>query len=160
MIKSFVYNGRKVSVDLSTLPDGRYRAVIEDREYVFLPGNLPDGGMVLPLGGERHTVYTAAQGGDTLVALDGAVYTLSTPDSRSRRRSGSASGDLTAQMPGQVRDVLVNEGDAVTKGQPILLLEAMKMEIRVAAPADGTLKKLLVKPGDIVARGQPLAEIG
>lgn len=159
MIKSFVYNGRTVSVDLEPLSDGHYRAVIEDREYVFSPETLSDGGMTFSLGGERQTVYTAAQAGDTLVALDGAVYVLSPAEMRNRR-GGSASGDLTAQMPGQVREVLAREGDAVHKGQPILLLEAMKMEIKVAAPADGTLKRLLVKPGDIVARGQPLAEIG
>lgn len=159
MIKSFAYNGRTVSVDLTPLPDGRYRAVIEDREYVFSPKMLPDGGMTFSLGGKRQTVYTAAQAGDTLVALDGAVYTLSPAEMRNRRRGRSASGDLTAQMPGQVRELLAREGDAVHKGQPILLLEAMKMEIKVAAPADGILKRLLVKPGDIVARGQPLAEI-
>ncbi|MBK8035170.1 MAG: acetyl-CoA carboxylase biotin carboxyl carrier protein subunit [Chloroflexi bacterium] len=63
-------------------------------------------------------------------------------------------------MPGQVRELLAAEGDAVERGQPILLLEAMKMEIRVTAPIAGTVKRLLVKAGDVVERGQRLAEIG
>ena len=62
-------------------------------------------------------------------------------------------------MPGQVRAVNVSEGDAVTKGQTLLVLEAMKMEIRVHAPRDGVVKKLLVKQGQTVEREQILIEI-
>ena len=47
----------------------------------------------------------------------------------------------------------------VDRGQPLLLQEAMKMEIRVTAPVAGTVKRLLVKVGDVVERGQRLAEI-
>ncbi len=63
-------------------------------------------------------------------------------------------------MPGQVRAVNVKEGDAVTKGQTLLLLEAMKMEIRVQSPRDGLVKKLYVQQGQTVEREQLLVEIG
>lgn len=165
MIKSFVYDGRTVTVDLTPLPDGRIRASIEDREYIFAPQTLPDGGVVLSLNGERHTAYTAVQGTDQQVAVDGMVYSLSAPEARGsegrtgRRRGSPGSGDLTAQMPGQVREVLVEEAASVQRGQTILLLEAMKMEIRVTAPSAGVVKRLLVKAGDVVERGQLLAEI-
>ena len=62
-------------------------------------------------------------------------------------------------MPGQVREVFVRAGDAVKSGQTLLLLEAMKMEIRVSAPADGRVKRLLVQAGDVVDRGQRLVEM-
>jgi biotin carboxyl carrier protein len=71
-------------------------------------------------------------------------------------RSG---GDLTAQMPGQVVETLVSDGESVASGQTLVILEAMKMEIRIAAPADGVVKKVLVSQGDIVDRGQPLVEM-
>ena len=62
-------------------------------------------------------------------------------------------------MPGQVRAVNVNEGDAVPKGQTLLVLEDMKMEIRVQALQNGLVKKLLVKQGQTVEREQMLIEI-
>jgi biotin carboxyl carrier protein len=62
-------------------------------------------------------------------------------------------------MPGQVRAVNVSEGDAVTKGQTLLILEAMKMEIRVQSPQTGTVKKLFVEQGQSVEREQILVEI-
>ncbi|MCB9457792.1 MAG: biotin/lipoyl-binding protein [Anaerolineaceae bacterium] len=62
-------------------------------------------------------------------------------------------------MPGQVVNVLVAVGDSVTRGQTLVVLEAMKMEIRVAAPGDGTVRRLLVAQGDVVERGQLLLEV-
>ena len=62
-------------------------------------------------------------------------------------------------MPGQVRELLVTAGETVTRGQTLLLLEAMKMEIRITAPSDGRVKRLLVAAGDVVDRGQRLVEM-
>jgi biotin carboxyl carrier protein len=62
-------------------------------------------------------------------------------------------------MPGQVRIVNVNAGDLVTKGQTLLVLEAMKMEIRIQAPQTGKIKAVLVKPGQTVEREQILIEM-
>ncbi|NOG48992.1 MAG: acetyl-CoA carboxylase biotin carboxyl carrier protein subunit [Chloroflexi bacterium] len=57
-------------------------------------------------------------------------------------------------MPGQVVDVLVKAGQTVTAGQPLIVLEAMKMEIRIGAPTDGIVREVLVKKGDVVDRDQ------
>ena len=62
-------------------------------------------------------------------------------------------------MPGQVRQVLVSEGDEVENGQTLLLLEAMKMEIRIQANMDGVLAKLHVAEGETVDKDATLAEI-
>jgi acetyl/propionyl-CoA carboxylase alpha subunit len=79
-----------------------------------------------------------------------------------RRAAGRVGGNemLEAAMPGQVRAVLVEEGDAVEKGQALALLEAMKMEIKVAAPHAGRVAKVLITAGQVVDRGQRLFELG
>jgi biotin carboxyl carrier protein len=62
-------------------------------------------------------------------------------------------------MPGQVVKILVAEGEAVRRGQPLMVLEAMKMEIRINAPRDGHVTRLLCQPGQVVERGQTLLEL-
>jgi biotin carboxyl carrier protein len=158
---AFVYAGETVTVDLTPQPDGRLRARVGGREYAVSVTPLPDGGLLLDIDGARHTVYTAVSGADRLIAHDGAVYTVSPPGGRTAkaRGAGSAGGDLTAAMPGVVRAVLVSEGDAVTRGAGIVVLEAMKMEMRITAPHDGTVTRLAVNAGDVVTRGQLLAVI-
>jgi acetyl/propionyl-CoA carboxylase alpha subunit len=66
---------------------------------------------------------------------------------------------LTAQMPGTVIDVLVSEGTEVAARQPLLVLEAMKMETPVVSPYDATVRKVHVVEGDRVAAGAPLVEL-
>jgi pyruvate carboxylase subunit B len=62
-------------------------------------------------------------------------------------------------MPAQVREVRVREGDLVEKGQTLLLLEAMKMEIRLQAPHGGRVARLLASAGSQVDRDQVLVEL-
>ena len=70
-----------------------------------------------------------------------------------------ASGSLLAPMPGTVVDVLVDKGAEVVAGQPVLVLEAMKMQHTVAAPHDGVVTVLDVQPGTQVAAGDVLAVV-
>jgi 3-methylcrotonyl-CoA carboxylase alpha subunit len=65
-------------------------------------------------------------------------------------------GSLSAPMPGKVIALLVADGEAVRRGQPLLVMEAMKMEHTIAAPADGVVERLLYRVGDQVAEGAPL----
>jgi biotin carboxyl carrier protein len=62
-------------------------------------------------------------------------------------------------MPGQVLRVLVEVGETVEQGQPVMVVEAMKMQLEIAAPHTGVVRSLAVGPGDKVAPGIPLAEI-
>jgi acetyl/propionyl-CoA carboxylase alpha subunit len=66
---------------------------------------------------------------------------------------------LSAQMPGTVLRVLVSEGESVTARQPLLVLEAMKMETPVTSPHGATVRRLLVAEGDQVAAGEKLVEL-
>ena len=159
MIHTYEVNGVMVTIQIEPSPDGTYTATIGEREYSVEVMALRDGGWLLNIGGERLRVYGAAQGSTRYVNVAGRQHTLTVPDMSRRRRAGGGGGDLTAQMPGQVLDVLVRAGDAVEPGQTLLLLEAMKMEIRVAAPRAGVVKRLLVSTGAVVERGQKLVEI-
>jgi len=66
---------------------------------------------------------------------------------------------IEAPLPGTIFKVIVNEGDAVKKGDTILVLEAMKMENNILAEKDGIVKKLLVSEGQSVLQGDILVEI-
>ncbi|HUB75793.1 MAG TPA: biotin carboxylase N-terminal domain-containing protein, partial [Solirubrobacteraceae bacterium] len=70
-----------------------------------------------------------------------------------------ADGELRAPMPGQVLLVPASVGDAVSAGDPVVVLESMKMELVLAAPIDGSVTELTVAPGDKVAVDQPLARV-
>jgi biotin carboxyl carrier protein len=66
---------------------------------------------------------------------------------------------VTAMLPGVVARILVKEGDKVKAGDPILILEAMKMENEVTSPKEGVVKQIVVKEGDRVEAGDLLAVI-
>ena len=73
--------------------------------------------------------------------------------------SHTEGGRLTAPMPGKILSFSVKAGDLVKKGQPLAVMEAMKMEHTIAAPADGVVEELLYAPGDQVTEGSELLKI-
>lgn len=75
------------------------------------------------------------------------------------RRQASEPGHVTTNMPGNIVEVLVAQGDVVKAGQPVLVTEAMKMEAEVQAPIDGTVCDIHVSKGDRVTPGEVLIEI-
>lgn len=75
------------------------------------------------------------------------------------RPDASESNDLLANLSGMVVEIKVNEGDKVSKGQPLIVLEAMKMENILNATKDGTVSKIHFKPGDNVTTGEVIIEI-
>ncbi|TLX61170.1 oxaloacetate decarboxylase subunit alpha [Stutzerimonas nosocomialis] len=75
------------------------------------------------------------------------------------RRQASGPGDVSTNMPGNIVEVLVAEGDTVKPGQALLIAEAMKMETEVQAPIAGTVKAIHVTKGDRVNPGETLVEI-
>lgn len=70
--------------------------------------------------------------------------------------NGTQPKDLKAPMPGLILDIKVTDGQAVLKGDAVIILEAMKMENVIKAPADGTVKTVKVKKGDNVEKNQVL----
>jgi biotin carboxyl carrier protein len=115
--------------------------------------------------GKIVTARVASDGQKRWIHMDGATLVLERAEPNTARaqthgaREGTGSGIVIAPMPGQVRAVLVQEGDAVTAGQPLALLEAMKMELKVSAPHDGIVSKIYVTQGQSVEREQILTEV-
>lgn len=72
--------------------------------------------------------------------------------------SVASSGDIQALLPGRIVSVGVQPGDEVTTGQPVAVIESMKMEQTIASSRDGKVKSVSVSPGDTVAYGQTLIE--
>jgi 3-methylcrotonyl-CoA carboxylase alpha subunit len=101
------------------------------------------------------TVYQLGEQVSVFAAAGSAQATV--VDTLSHAGEGHAeAGRLTAPMPGKVIAYLVKRGDAIKTGQPLAVLEAMKMEHTIAAPRDGTVAELLFAPGDQVSEGGEL----
>ena len=138
----------------------------------------PGGGQTLVMGAQRWPFEAVARGGQVHdVSLGERRWTLSVYATGERfsvfAPEGSAvvdefdpivhsadgaaeGGRLTAPMPGKVIAFLVQAGDSVTKGQPLAVMEAMKMEHTIAAPRDGRVDELLYAVGDQVSEGEEL----
>ncbi|MCH7409624.1 acetyl-CoA carboxylase biotin carboxyl carrier protein subunit [Belliella sp. DSM 111904] len=71
---------------------------------------------------------------------------------------GSQAKEIKAPMPGLIFDLKVKEGDEVKKGDPVLILEAMKMENIIKSPGDGIVKNVKIKKGDSVEKNQVLIQ--
>ena len=156
---SYIYHGETHTIDLVRQADGSYTARIAGREVAFHAGQSLPGTWILHIGGKQIIAHSTASAENRYVHLDGGQYTLERATSRRRRHAGGGgSGGLTAEMPGQVLEVRVKAGDSVESGQVLVVLEAMKMEIRIQAPDHGTVSKVLVATGDVVERGQSLIE--
>lgn len=83
------------------------------------------------------------------------------PAAKPAASAGAAGGEvLNSPLPGVILSINVKEGDAVKKGDTVIVLEAMKMENAIDAPCDGTIKSLKVQKGDSVLEGAPLLVIG
>jgi acetyl-CoA/propionyl-CoA carboxylase biotin carboxyl carrier protein len=121
-----------------------------------------DGTDLLVESAAGSTRYAWAVDGDTLwLGRHGDTWALTELRETIDRTgvAGSRTGRLTSPMPGTVLAVAVAPGESVKTGQPLVVVEAMKMEHVVAASAPGTVQEVLVKPGDAVVLDQPLVVV-
>ena len=105
--------------------------------------------------------------GELGVLLRGRLYPIKVEDERARRlseasgRSAAASGEVAIKspMPGLIVAVKVSAGEAVTKGQPLVILESMKMENELKSPRAGKVASVRVEPRQAVEQGQVLVVV-
>jgi len=110
----------------------------------------------------------SVEGDDTRVAVTiaGHVYDIEIEDERERaahaaaREAAKHGGLIKAVMPGVVVELLVSPGETVAEGQPLLILEAMKMQNEIKATSAAVIEKLHVDAGQAVASGAPLVTLG
>ncbi len=162
---NFQLDGTTHTIDLHKTSHG-YRAVLNGQEFLIDMFQNRGDELLLKLNDKPVRAYIASDGTRRWIWIDGKTVPLTvasgTPRSEKRRPSERArSGEriVAAPMPGVVRAVKISKGEAVTKGQVLLILEAMKMEIHVKAHRAGTLTQLNARVGQTVEREQVLAEI-
>ena len=155
------WQGEAVEVLLKVQHDGGSVLVVGDAALAFASRALGDNryDVVLGTGSDtRRFALTVYQVGEqvSVFAAQGSAQ-ASVVDTLAHAGEGhKEAGRLTAPMPGKVIAYLVKAGDAIKTGQPLAVLEAMKMEHTIAAPRDGTVAELLFAPGDQVSEGGEL----
>jgi acetyl-CoA/propionyl-CoA carboxylase biotin carboxyl carrier protein len=115
--------------------------------------------LAVTLDGERRTWAHARDGAVTRVGIDGRAWGFREEVVALGRDLHGAGAALEAPMPGSVLAVRVRDGDSVRAGDVLVVLESMKMELEVVAPAAGTVQGLAVAPGDRVTGGQLLVGV-
>ncbi len=139
-------NGEQFAPDVVRLGDNRFHVIHGNGSY------------------EAEVVHADPAAKAFTFKIDGTLYRVSVRDRfdqllEQMGMGGGGAGlvkDLKAPMPGLILSVAVAEGQAVKKGDPLLILEAMKMENVIKAPADATVKAVKVRKGDSVDKNQVL----
>ncbi len=106
-----------------------------------------------------RSAVAVRSGGKVLVSYNGQTYVVEKAAAHALGGAAQGSGSLVAPMPGQVVDVLVSDGETVTEGQKLAVVEAMKTHQPLFAPFDGVVAGVAVKKGDQVSEGQALLQV-
>src|SRR5690242_21670567 len=161
---------------ITTVEDKQFLVEIIDDKHVSVDGKVYEvdfesvnGQPVysLILDGKSHESYVAAGDQDWQVLIRGRLYPVTVEDEREQRLRSAAGGGvaetgefrLRAPMPGLVVAVPVSEGQAIQKGQVLLILESMKMQNELKSPRDGTAGRIRVKAGETVEQKQTLLSV-
>ncbi|HXV42007.1 MAG TPA: biotin/lipoyl-containing protein [Anaerolineae bacterium] len=141
----------------------RFQVRIGQATYTVTARQGEPGVLDLEVDGRQWRAYVAYDGPRHYVAIAGDTWVLerSQPGRQRSQAAGAApdTGSLEATMPGLVREVLAQEGAEVKRGDTLVVLEAMKMELRVTAPHAGRVRRVHCVAGQVVERGQVLIEV-
>ena len=112
-------------------------------------------------GARQRVAYAAGPAHARWIFLDGRVYVVDMTGSSDHagRRAQEDEMALASPMPATVASIHVREGQSVTRGDLLVMLEAMKMELPVRAPRDGRVKAIACARGELVQPGIPLVEL-
>ena len=156
------YDGRDLVAEVTPSGDGFLVAI--DGRVIRVDGSFGPF-MRVRVDGRPVEASVRRVGTDLVVERNGTSRAFRVRDPRApalgRRREATDStrGELHAPMPGLVVDILVRAGDAVEAGQPVVVVEAMKMQNALTAPLKGKVASVVVQPGTAVESGQLLLAI-
>jgi 3-methylcrotonyl-CoA carboxylase alpha subunit len=156
---AFEFRGEPVRAELTYLHDGALTLAVGNVSGALAFASTPQG-IDIHFAGQRLLASVYIQGESAHVFSARGATQIRAIDLLAHAGVGQAdTGRLTAPMPGKVISFAVKAGDQVGKGQALAVMEAMKMEHTIAAPADGVVAELLYAPGDQVAEGAELLRI-
>jgi len=152
------------AIDVSLRPErwtpGRFTAALSSGERVTITSERFDGvEMALVIDGVRHEIILAAHDDVQWVSAEWGTMRLGVRPLLPEPRRAAAAGSLRAPMPGRVLTVLVEVGQSVEEGQPLMKLEAMKMEHTIRAAAAGVVEAVYYAAGDQVGADEMLLRI-
>ena len=143
-----VVNGKPLDWDLIALDNGQYHIRYKNKSY---PAEI------VKIDRESKTVDLKIQGQRYTVRLRDEIDLLMEKMGMSASAAGKVNS-IKAPMPGLIIDLRVSAGDTVKAGDPLLILEAMKMENIIKASGEGVVKNVKIKKGDSVEKGQVMIE--
>jgi 3-methylcrotonyl-CoA carboxylase alpha subunit len=155
----FLEGERRHDVTVEFSPQGQ-ALKIDGRAYALAGERSDAGALRVRLDGHTYEARAVRVGRDWHVAGPGARAVLTLAEDLPAEDDERAPGSLAAPMPGKVIALLVKPGASVTKGTPLLVLEAMKMEHTISAPADGVVKAIHFAAGEQVPEGAELLTLG
>jgi 3-methylcrotonyl-CoA carboxylase alpha subunit len=149
------HEGHEVIVAVIREPGGRYRLDLDERE-ILATARLQDRELYAELDG--HSVRATVTATPTAITVHYRhhVHTFALPVPDHVAEQEEAGGQLNAPINGIVVGVQCHEGEDVTRGATLMVVEAMKMQYSICAPGDGKVKEILYGVGDQVLEGQPL----
>jgi biotin carboxyl carrier protein len=143
-----------------------YRVAVDGNEFLVDGKKTGRTNYSLIVDNRSFEIEVDNTGDEYRVLVDGRNYRIELVDERRVRVGGSQTGVqlqgrqlVSVPMPGKVVALLISEGDAVEKGQGLVIVEAMKMENEVRSPISGSVKEIKVKPGDTVEGGAVLVVV-
>jgi 3-methylcrotonyl-CoA carboxylase alpha subunit len=158
---AIVLNGNEYDVPVVEIGSGEQRRfrITAGGKSVMAAGELNGNELFADIDGYRQRVVVVPHDGKfTLFSQSGAMqFSLAQPD-LGEDDGQSAAGAFTAPMHGVVIKLLAEAGAAVEKDQPLLIMEAMKMEHTICAPLDGTVKEFYFQAGEQVSGGEELLD--
>jgi 3-methylcrotonyl-CoA carboxylase alpha subunit len=135
------------------------RLDIAGRDFALEGERLEDGRLLVRLDGRAFKARAVRDGRDWHIFIDGVHRCLTLHDALEGLDIDAGGGSLAAPMSGKIIAVMVKPGDPVSKGAPLLILEAMKMEHTIFAPGDGKVKEIHYAAGDQVPEGAELLKV-
>jgi len=139
--------------------DGSFRVVDAGGETHRVTAVRTGDGILVTGDGDPVPARAVRDGQSVWVRYRGRTYRMEIDGGPRRRRNAAGSGGLGAPMPGQVLQYLVAPGTRVEPGTPLLVLEAMKMQIEIKAPVPGRVVRFLAEVGEQVPSGTTLVEL-